>query len=489
MRARRWPVILAASALLPALIAAAAAPGQSAAGATREENDLRVDGFERLSDDPSSEASRRLRRMYERSPGKDARFWIVQALGSRLQEQADAGALDALLAASADRAPEVRGSALRAMAAFAVLPRSSLGEAVLARLDLAVDRGRADRSPSVKQGAEELGQTLSRYRSRGALPAAAAQAPWDGQRTRRTLAWAWAALLAALLGAWATLGLPVFDGESRGGRLARASWEVLSNERAFIVLLAAFWVCLTLTLAGHALSLLGGLSGSARALGGARWLGAYFVAGFCVLAPGVVACARIGAGRPLRGLFFLRDMPRAAALSVAVFGLLGPAELIYRLLLRRAPAHRRRLLRRVGPRAILEAGSFRSAYLVSAVMANEGHGLAPAFGRAARIEARLPPKMGFSAFDSGFTLYFAAPVLGGLYLLFSRVLPMEWTAPRLLAAAACALWAWLIIAVMLFAVLQVMDAVVCAVGYLEARGRAAPQPLARIIEQLGGFHD
>ena len=77
-------------------LASDSARGQSAAGATREEDGRRVDSLDRLKDDPSPAASRLLRDMYKRSKSKDARFWIVQALGSRLREKADAGALDTL---------------------------------------------------------------------------------------------------------------------------------------------------------------------------------------------------------------------------------------------------------------------------------------------------------------------------------------------------------------------------------------------------------
>jgi len=189
---------------------------------------------------------------------------------------------------------------------------------------------------------------------------------------------------------------------------------------------------------------------------------------------------------------FLRDLPGAAALSCVVFGLLGPAELLYRLLLRRAPARphvRARALRRAGPQAVLEAGSLRCAYLASAVMAHEGHGLIPALGKAARLAQRLPPMMGFSVFDSSFTLYFAAPVLGGLYLIFARALPMDWTAPRFLIVAACAIWAWAVIAIVLFAVVQVMEGALCAAAYLAASGRPAAHHMAHLVKQLGGAHD
>lgn len=443
-----------------------------------------TDPFDRLKADPSPGATRRLRSLYESSKSRDIRFWIVQALGNRLRENADAGALEVLISAASDREPEVRGSALRAMAGFTALPKDALQGAALARLDSAALRGRFDKSPPVRLGAEELEQALRRYRDAGppvpdiGRPAAAPPKAW------RVLTWASTATLAALLAGWALLGLPVFDGAEGGGQAARSTWAALSGEKAFIAFLGVLWVCLALILAGHGFDQLLRIGGRGLGRGGGGWLIPYFAAGFCVVAPGVVACAGLSSGR-FRWEAFLQGLPRAAALSAVVFAVLGPAELLYRLLLRRAPA-RSRALRRIGPRSILEAGSVRCACLASAVMASEGHGLLPALGRAVRISRRFPPRLGFSAFDSRFTLCFAAPVLGGLYLLFARALPLEWTAPKPLVVAACALWAWAVLAAVLFAVLQALEGVLCAAGYLSASGRPLPHRLAPLAKYFGG---
>ncbi|MBI5243305.1 MAG: hypothetical protein HY922_06395 [Elusimicrobia bacterium] len=443
-----------------------------------------ADHFDRLKANPSPEATRRLRSLYESSKSRDVRFWIVQALGNRLRENADAGALEVLLSAALDREPEIRGSALRAMAGFAALAKGELHGAALARLDSAVLRGRSDKSPPVRLGAEELGGALRRYRDKGPRAPDKGRAPARPLEARRALTWAWTATLAAVLAGWALLGLPVFDAAAGGGQLARSAWAALSGERAFIAFLGVLWVCLALTLAGHGFDQLLRIGGRGLGHGSGDWLRAYFAAGFCVVAPGVVACAGLTSGR-FRWETFLRDLPRAAALSAAVLAVLGPAELVYRLLLRRAPA-RSRALRRIGPRAILEAGSVRCACLASAAMSIEGHGLLPALGRAARISRRFPPRLGFSVFDSRFTLCFAAPVLGGLYLLFARALALDWTAPRPLTVAACALWAWAVLAAVLFAVLQALDGVLCAAGYLAASGRPLPHRLAPLAKYFGG---
>jgi hypothetical protein len=282
------------------------------------------------------------------------------------------------------------------------------------------------------------------------------------------------------------LGLPVFQPTGAQGRGADAAWAALSAKRFFFPFAALLWLSLASILSGHGFDLILTLAGRAQERGALEWLAAYLAAGFCVLAPGAVAGA-LFSGRASRWDVFIRDLPRAALLTLIVFGLLAPAEVFYRLLIRRArkPSGPDRARRHAGFRELLEGGAFRTAFLASAVMSEEGHGLFPALGRAARLAPRLPPTLDLSVYDSRFTLRFAAPVLAGLCLLVLRALPMDWTAPKPWVIAACVLWAWAVLAGVLFAVLQALEGAVCAAGYLACSGRPLPRSLEPLMKHHG----
>jgi len=442
------------------------------------------DSYERLRSDPSPAVTKRLRNLLQGAKDRDLRFWAVQALGSRLKERGDLEALEGLLAASVDRDADVRGSALRAMTGFAALPKEHLHGASFSRLDSAVRRGRLDNVPSVRGAAEELGQVLERYRAEGPRKEEPAAARPRGPAVWQALGALWALLLSGLMGAWVFIGLPVFDPAAPGGRTAEAAWAAVARHRGFLAGSLLLWLSLAAILAGHGFDLILHLAGHPQGRGPAGWLAAYLAASFCALAPGTVAAARLSA-KASRWAVLVRDLPRAALLTAVVSLLLGPAEVLYRLLLRRVRKPAARPRRHAGVADLLEGGAVRSACLASAVMSLEGHGLIPALGRAARIGRHLPPPLGFSIFDSRFTLRFAAPVLAGLCLLVLRALPMDWTAPKPLVLCAGVLWAWAVLAGVLFAVLQALEGAICAAGFLACDGRPLPHPLDALMKHHG----
>ncbi|MEK7656730.1 MAG: RidA family protein [Elusimicrobiota bacterium] len=169
------------------------------------------DGLQRLEADPSPSAARRLIGLYKSSKGKDERFWIVRSLENRLLKHGDGAAFDALVEATRDSAPEVRGHAFHALVSFAALPKKALSDARLKDLDAAVRRGKKDAKPEVQAGAQELGRALEEHRRVGPPGPAVEKDRWPTRESappgktgfiRRALALAWVLGFPALILYW-----------------------------------------------------------------------------------------------------------------------------------------------------------------------------------------------------------------------------------------------------------------------------------------------
>lgn len=403
------------------------------------------DALERLGADPSPAATKRLGALYDKAPGRYERFWVVQALGARLRERKDPLALEALLRAARDREADVRRQALRELTAFGAIPSAASAGPLRARVEEAARRGLKDRSAAVRQGAEELRAVLDGKKD----PRLASSPPPDSpapppSRLLRLLRILWWLSWPLLSGVWALRGFPVFA-EGQEGERARQGWREVVRSPGLAAFTALLWTLLAVLAAGCGFDLLARLCG--RPLYRAAWspLAAYFAGGFCVLAPGVLFAVQRG-----RGASLAWGLLRAAALSAAVFTVLLPAELLYRLLLRSRRAHHGLFA------GLLEAGVLRAAYSASAAM-REGAGLLPAFSRAAKSARELPAPLGLEAFHPRFQRLCSGPAAFGLCVLTASALPVEWSVGALRAALCVLLWGLLVHAVLLFAVLQPVE--------------------------------
>jgi hypothetical protein len=403
------------------------------------------DALERLGSDPSPAATKRLGALYDKAPGRYERFWVVQALGARLRERKDPLALEALLRAARDREADVRRQALRELTAFGALPAAASAGPLRARVEEAARRGLKDRSAAVRQGAEELRAVLDGKKD----PRAAAAPPPDApppapRRLLRLLRILWWLSWPLLAGVWALRGFPVFSTDPEGER-ARRAWRELARSPGLTAFTALLWTLLAVLAAGYGLDLLARLCG--RPLYRAAWspFAAYFAGGFCTLAPGVLFAVQRG-----RGASLAWGLLRAAALSAAVFTVLLPAEVLYRLLFRnRRPQHGL-----FG--GLLEAGVLRASYAASAAM-REGAGLLPAFALAAKTARELPAPLGLGAFHPRFQRLCSGPAVFGLCVLTASALPVEWSAGALRVGLGLLLWGLLVHFVLLFAVLQPVE--------------------------------
>ncbi|MFH1723392.1 MAG: hypothetical protein ABII00_02100 [Elusimicrobiota bacterium] len=449
------------------------------------------DALRRLETDPSPAAAERLSELYRGTESPDQRFWVVQALAVRLKEHGDAAALETLLAASEDADPGVRGPALRGLAGFGSLPEKAVRETWLARLDVAARSGARDSAPGVRGGAADLLRALRLWKEPGArktLPPPDASASGLRLHATRALRWLWIVVLPLAALVWIKMGLPVFDGGVEEGRSASAAWKVLRRQRVFLCVTALLWLCLGMILAGYGFDALVWLIGRPLYAGSETWFRAYFAAAFCLFGPGALLAAGL-ARRPegCAATASLRSLPWVLALCGAVFAALVPVEAVYRLLLRG-------YARGAGAKSpakvlfwILETGSLRSGYLAAAVMARERRGLLPALQRGSALFPAGPEGLaqrgfGFGAFDPRFALLGAAPVLALLCATVAKRLPAHWSVPLPVVILACSLWAWGVLAGILFAVLQTLEGVGAAARYLRVA-----EPQGRLPGALAGL--
>ncbi|MFH2203604.1 MAG: hypothetical protein ABIJ96_10845 [Elusimicrobiota bacterium] len=434
----------------------------------------RADGLRRLEDDPSVAASAKLAELYSRTRDSDQRFWIVHALGVRLNEHDDGAALDALIAvAQEEENGGVRAPAMRALADYFSWGQRDVPDQLLARLDALAARGILAPSPAVKEGAETLKRSLQRQHN----PASRPPSPPSGVkmartklfgRLARTARWLWLLILPAVVTAWAVLGLPVFDLQGGAGARARAAWEVLLRHKLFFSVTVFVWLCCAAVIAGYGFDILALTLGRPLYDVSGGWVKAYFVVGICSFLPGALLAAAL-ARRPEANAAAacLPFVPGVIALWFVVFAALLPLGLVYRLILRRGRAGRAGgLFQR-----IFESGVFRSGYLAASVMACEDMGVVPALRRSVDLLGTAQAErthLGLGVFDLRFALLCAAPVLAFFCSLIARGQPVQWTAPLAVVLFGCGLWSWAVLTGVLFAVVQGLKGICTARFYRDA---------------------
>lgn len=438
------------------------------------------DALRRLERDPSAQATARLQELYRQTSSRDQRLWIVNSLGLRLKEHRDARALDFLLEVAGSPDPDLRGSALRALAGFSALPDSELRGGRLDRLEAAARGGVEASEAAVSGPARELQRALELWRDPSLREAPAppqAQAPPEASgwlALARGLRWLWIVVLPGVILLWAGLGLPVFDPSSEEGRLARAAWRVLAGQKAFLAFSIFLWACLASILAGYGFEILVAAAGRPLYDPATGWWRAYFAAGLCLFLPGALAAAGFSArpGGPAASAC-LRSAPWALVQGLILFAAVLPLEVIYRLFLRRP---RPREGASAGARDVvlwaLDAGALRSGYLAAAVAGREKAGLWFAVGRARELSAppRGIPAVGMGAFDPRFGVLCAAPLLAFFCALVARGQPVQWEVSLPVVLLGCSLWAWSVLAGTLFALAQALEGTAVADLYLRAAG-------------------
>ena len=439
----------------------------------------KADAIRRLEADPSAEASAELKRLMAGTKNVDQRFWLVRALAVRVKEHKDAAALEALLAAAADPAPLVRGSAVRSLSAFEALPAEAVRKDWLERLDEAAVKAAADGSPAVREGARDLKRALDIFRdpvSRGAPPPPEAPSP-ERSRLARALGLLWLLVLPLSGGLWMVSGRPVFDLQAPEGRRAAKSAALLWDRKALSAVCAVLWLILAVLFIGW------GFEAVAHALGrpdgpGGAWGAAYLAAWACYLMPAAF-CAAAAARSPQGGGLgaALECAPQIFLLTLGAAFVLGPLELLYKVFWRRG--------RRSAPAGgwlsrLLEEGTVRAVVRACAAVAEEGSGIIPALGGAA---AAGSPHLPLTAYDPRFAFLAAAPAATILCALAAAAQSVEWTAARPTVLLGCGLWAWGVLAGMLSAVLAALQGVAAGAGHRLARGLETPPDLASIIKE------
>jgi len=451
---------------------------------------LAEDPLIRLQKDPSPRATERLAELMVSTQDGDQRFWLVQALTVRLREHRDLKALEALLEASADVAPNVRGPALRGLSSFSSLPEDSISEPLLVRLGKAAESGAEDPAAVVRAGAADLRRAIDTFKDpslvKTPLPPTGSSTTGGslGRALRRAMGWICLPIGGGAGLVWALFGFPVLDRETIEGVRAKAAWQILKKQKIFLAGVGFFWLCLAALLAGYGFDLVVLFLGTPLYEVSGSWLRAYLAAGFCVFVPGaVLACGLTRAPERIVLFSSMPSLPLLIGLSIAVSLLLVPLGLVYRLLFRRAG----RPEEAQGPLGALYwalgLGTFRAALLASSLMSEKGVGLLPALEEARRRwpEGAPAAEISMAAFDVRFGMLGAAPVLALLCGLVARGLPVEWAAPMPVVLVGCSFWAWGVLAGVLFAVSQVFAGVGAAATALEEKGSEVPQDFKDLL--------
>lgn len=457
--------------LLALALAAAcwAAPARAAGG----------DALLALEADPSASASDRLKRLVEKTKSPDQRFWLVRALGVRAREHKDESALEALLDAAKDPDPVVRGEALRSLAAFTVLERSRAEERWLARLGAAAESAGKDHAPAVREGGRDLQRALDVFRDPAARGAPDPEAgPRPRWRLRRALGLVWVLVLPFSAGLWLLWGRPVFDAAHPAGRRASLAAAELKRRPGLLAACAFLWGGLGTLFVGWGFELLIRTLGEPASAGGS-WGAAYLAAWFCWAAPGAFAAAAAAREPEGGGLAAaLEAAPQVALLTLAAGLVLGPAELLYKALLRRG----RRPSAAPPPWAALcEEGTTWAVARAAAASAEEGVGLVPALTENADPAV---PRLGLVAYDPRFAFLFAAPAVTVVCSLAATSQAAEWTAPRATVLLGCTLWAWSVLAGVLGAVLAALDGLAAGARHRRRRGLESPRGLALLADPV-----
>ncbi len=433
------------------------------------------DSLDRLQTDPKPSASERLAELYKQTPDVDQRFWIIHALGVRLNEHNDPAALETLIAVAQEESVEgVRVPALRALADFSAQPRREMSTALLARLDAVASKGANAPSPFIREGAENLKRFLEIKRNPDRRTTPLPPEPATDRRWAKVvhhllkwMRWLWLLVLPGVVVGWALLGLPVFEIAGEKGARARAAWGVLTGQKLFLLLTVFLWLCLSAMLAGYGFDLLVLAIGHPLVPVPASWLKAYFAAGLCLFLPGALLAAGL-ARRPGGGaaIACLQAVPGAMVLWIVVFTFLAPMEVFYRIFLRRSVIRSDSgLLTR-----LLETGALRTGFLASSVMACEDMGVVPALRRSRELIETGEGKihLGLGAFDLRFALLCAAPVLAFFCALIAKGQPVRWSVSMPLVLLGCSIWSWAVLVGVLYAVIETLEGVTVAQYYRSA---------------------
>jgi len=464
----------------------------AAAGALAQGDD---DGLRRLENDPSPKAGRTLSRLYHSTVDRDQRFWLVQALGKRLREHSEVESLDALLLAAQEADPGLRAPALRALTNFDHLPREALARERLKKIESVAQLGAGDSAGPVRDAARELERALRLFKdpsSRKTPPPPeeiSGPSPGFWARAAGLLKWAWIVLFPFVGGLWVWAGTPVFDGDGEEGRFASAAFRPLADQYAFLALCGFLWVSLASLVGGYGFYAMALTLGEPlyRAPGG--WPGFYCAAGLCMVLPGSMAAAGF-ARRPSGSVVMssLRAFPISVILCSTALLFFAPLEAFYRLFMRLPRGERDPHSDALGVLlGVLDTGSFRTAHLAAAIASREGRGLLPALRRALYLvpENGLRRRAGLGSIDPRFSMLCAAPAMAFLCSLVAKGMPVRWQVGWPILLLACAVWAWGVLAAVLYALLQTLSGVDAAAQVVRAQGGG----LSEAYQELQTLYD
>lgn len=298
------------SSLLPLFLVLVLAPSSTAADAPPRP-------------DPKPSASR-LAEAYRKTKDPDARFWLVDALHSRVEADADEEALKTLLEASSDPKEDVRRRALAALKSWRSLPDEARRR-WRGQVEAAAAQASKEKSGRVRESGESLMRALK------APPVSPAGPRSDrGRRNPRRAAvaaavWAISFQLAAL--AWARLAASLLRQCGEKGALALDCLsDAMSRSEYLVFPLASAAALLPLVGTATAFALVYALAPAARPLSLRTWaacFGAvYFGCGLAAFVPAALLArraTRAGPAGALRSaLSALRDLPGCVSLGLIV---------------------------------------------------------------------------------------------------------------------------------------------------------------------------
>ncbi len=441
------------------------------------------DALSRLSADESPEAGQRLTKLYHATKDPDQRIWLVQALALRLKDYSDSTALDPLLHAAQEKDPGVRGTALRALTVFDLLSREDIGAQQLAKIETVAKLGIDSPNGSVRDAAAELERSLKFFKNPNARDTP--PPPVEGESERfgfwkgaaGLLKWVWIFLFPFVGGLWVWGGAPVFDYDGREGRFSAASFSALSDQYLFLGLCGFVWMNLAALVGGFGFYALAEILGRPLYSAPGSWVAFYLSAGFCTFLPASLAAAGF-ARRPAGSLFMsaLHSLPWAFVFAFFALTVFAPLEIFYRLFFKRSE---RRMSESSGLSVllgILDAGSFRSSHLAAAIAAREGRGVWPALEKAQKFIAEEGERrdFGLSGFDARFVLLCATPAMALLCSLVAKGMPVRWHVGWPVILLGCAVWAWGVLSIVLFALLQTLSGVDAAARVVRSGGGGLP---------------
>lgn len=306
-----------------------------------------------LEGNPSAAATDEVSDLYRRSRNPFARLWLVDVLYGRVRKHGDPKALEALVAASRDKNPDVRRRAVSGLESFRFLSAQDVRQAWIARLGQAASQAEKDPVPGVRGAGQQLRRSIERW-ERGAAegrkaerPArdeglyaeeAPSREPREWRRAWGVLLWIVAFQLLACL--WQRLAVSVLGASEEAWAPVRAAWRACMDRPLLFVypIGAVAMVTLVIGVSGARFLISLALPPEAAPWGPRAVLLAaavYFSAGLCAFIPAAVLAGTLALGtsaRPLPG-----RIPGFMALGLYLL-LLWPRELAARLSGRPLPA-------------------------------------------------------------------------------------------------------------------------------------------------------